>query len=161
MILNKDKAYWQLHRLVREQNRCAYGFQPTNKQRHLILRPINNKDQPSYYCMYKREWFMSFNIWFPKYILQNTQFAGISQTINEECLKTALTTDYILIIMPNETIYQISPQLWKKYADEHHLKRSQNTTNTYKQQGGTTTQIQETTYCIPAKLLTKWETKQQ
>lgn len=157
MFLNKDKAYWHLHTVVREKNGCAYSYQPANKQRHVVFRPINNKDQPSYYCMYKREWFMSFNIWFPKYIIEYTQFRGIAQTINQECLQTALTTDYILIIMPDQTTYQISPRLWQKYAKEHNLTRTQNISNTYKGKLGTKEQIQETTICIPAKLLTKWE----
>lgn len=154
MILNQDIAFRQTQLILKKKYNCWYQIRKYNKGRHTHFKPTNPK-KPSFYAIYKREYYETFCHAFPEYCNTHPEMKGSGESINQNSLHLALylKTDYLLFIHP-EGIKKINPMLVYKYCRKHKLVRTQKKLNTYLKPWEQDKKIiQETTYTFPSKLL--------
>ena len=114
-------------------------------------------DNNRYYVKFKKDFLMTFNEQFSKFVNENPEWRGVGETINIEHLKIAMDMKckYIIIIYPDGKIYKIPPKLWFNFSTNNFLIRSQERGNTYTKDFKRKT-VHETTCHIPVKLMERF-----
>lgn len=151
---DNSSAFHYLVKLVNGKEGLI-GFPASfNKGRHMLLETLmGNK----YYCLFKREYFQTFNNYYPEFVIHHPNLRGVAESINEEWLDLAIKFDAVLLfIHPDGRVYQIYPMTIKKLG----LVRVQNEPNIYKKEDYTGEQevVNEKTYHVPVKLLKRYDT---
>lgn len=76
-----------------------------NGYRHMVLK---TKKENIYYCLFKREYFNSFNAFFQEYLDVHPEHKGIAESINKEFLAIALSYHATLLFVHQDgRIYTI------------------------------------------------------
>jgi hypothetical protein len=155
MLNNQVMAFDFLKRILRRKYGSWFNYYTYNKGRHLLIQPLD-RNVPVIYAIYKRDFFMSFNSNFPRFVAENPELRGVAESINKECLDIAIkrNVDYIYFVHPDEKIFAIHPMQIKKFCEKHNLIRGQQKLNIYQQPYTLEKEmVSEVTYCIPVKLL--------
>lgn len=153
-----DSAYYDIGKRLKEIYGVYYQRKFAGDRRHAVYEPMSMRsDLSSFYVIFKRESFHTFEHWFPSFIQKNPEMKGKGECINKDILEFAKNRgiDYIMIIRSPGEIYKISVMVWYKYAIKNGLVRCQKKLNDYivPNSNGKRQEISEVTYCIPLKLL--------
>ena len=154
--ITQEQAFRETQQYLSKKHDCWFQRRIYNKGRHVLFFPMK-KGIPSYYTIYKREYYETFNRAFPEFIEQNPEMRGRGESINKESLLIAIRAkaDFLLFLHPGGT-YKISPMLVYKFCKKHSLIREQKKINEYLQACEKNTKLmQENTYSFPVKLLEK------
>ncbi len=124
-----------------------------NKGRDTVVITDNHK----YYVKFKKDFLMTFNEQFFKFVNEHPEWRGVGETINIEHLRIAvgMGCKYIIIIYPDGKIYSIPPKLWFNFSTNNFLIRSQERGNSYVNNFNKRI-VHETTCHIPVKLLRRF-----
>jgi len=159
-LLNKESAFDFVTRLLHGKYGSWFTIIPTNVGRHRLLTP-QISGVPKFYCLFKREYFFNFNYCFKKFVRENPEYDGISESINKEWLDYSIMVgvDYLLFVHPDHSVYVVHPLVVKRFCEKNNLIRTQIKTNDYKipDFSESIERINELTYCFPIKLLTRME----
>ena len=149
MELMGETAESKIKYLIDLLNRKGRGYYLQNRYRggHTILR---SDIAPSLYCVFKREYYLTFGKEFPEYTDE------LGESINLEALERAiaLKCDYIVFIHSVRT-FKVFPMQIKKFCEARNLIRQQKRFNQYKTTD-CTNRIQlelESTYSFPITLM--------
>lgn len=160
MFRNLDELIKAVLKKLKYDYGVFYNISKFNNCRHAILKPPMGSDLPSFYVVFKRQWLITFNFKFESFVNAYPEWAGIGESLNKEWLELAISqrVSYLLFGHEEETIYQVSPLLFKKFVDNNNLYRTQERSNEYirKDGSGMITTVKELTACIPVKLLERW-----
>lgn len=155
MLNNQVMAFDFVKRMLRTKYGVWFDYYLYNKGRHLLIQSMD-VNTPNVYAIYKRDFFRTFNDYFPNFVKENPHLAGLGESINKDYLEIAIIrgVDFIYFVHPDETIYAIHPMQIKKFCEKHGLIREQKKINEYLQPNSLERiGVSEITYCIPAKLL--------
>ncbi len=143
---NCDFAYRFMLKELKLLNDVFFVSQPVYGNKH-CLAYSNNKDSyvPKYYMIFKRDFFISFNIAFPKFIKSHPELSGYGESINVAALDLACkyNVDLLLFVHSDGRVYFINPIFLRSYVIKHSLVRKQFDN--------------ECTYSFPLKLLSPFE----
>lgn len=143
----------------------SYGFHfflsSFNSGRHgLFFPPSDVLGVPSFYVLYKKEFFMSFNKVFSSFVAANPIFNSVGESINEDYLDLAVAkkVDYFLFVYDDGKVYSVPVLLVKKFCDKHGLRRVQEVRNVYNRRDGSglCSSVNEITCSFPITLFKKW-----
>ncbi len=156
MINNKQALQSVLIRL-REVFNASYSFAVYNHGKHFYLYPpVDKRFLPTFYMLYKKDYFHNFNTEFVSFANANPSLIGWGESINKEWLEIAISlrANWLLFVH-KEGIYMVTPIKLKAFCVRSDLIREQVVPNTYKSGGGssTTVSVRETTYSFPIKIL--------
>lgn len=123
---------------------------------HVILTSLDKK-KPRFYCIYKRDFYKTFEKHFFEFCLKNPQMKGEGESINIKALKNSINynIDYIVFIHPEE-VYVAYPMQIKRFCEKFELTKIQKRKNINNSKLGAKI-TQEITYSFPKKLLKKFE----
>ena len=136
--------------------------QPHSKGRHklyIVASKLNPAIVKSFYVVFKRDWYHSFNSAFPSFIDKHPECKGYGESLDTEYLDIALIHNSIIVFIHPDNAYFIDSVLMDLYCINHKLYRQQDKENIYKK-GNYTKEVkaeQEQTYCIPISLLQNLE----
>ena len=150
---DEDSAFHYLAKLVNQKEGLVGNPLSFNRGRHMVLQTLQGNN---YYCLFKREFFMTFGDHFPTFIFHNPNLRGVAESINDEWLEKAIKLDAILLfIHPDAKVYWAYPMMVKKLG----LVRKQESANVYNSAdySGQETVINEVTYHVPVKLLKRYD----
>lgn len=114
-------------RLVRDgfmlRDELPFNNDGKGEFRHLLVKT----DHGVFYCLFKHNFFMSFNYQFPDFVKRYPEFAGVGESINMIWLKKAMSYDAMLVyVYEDERIYTIkAKELWD-FVNTHSLIRFSN-----------------------------------
>ena len=113
-------AFVQLLKVINKEYDTTYNFNLFNNGRHSLMKSISI-DKPSFYALYKKDFFNSFGKMYP------CEPSGVGESINIEWLDLALSlsVDYLVFVYPTGYVYIISPLLVKRYCESRGLIREQ------------------------------------
>jgi hypothetical protein len=151
-----DAFAWLCRALTRRES-SLYQRTPLNHNRHVIIR--NQETGETLYALFKREYFITFGRQFPEFARKEPSLAGYAESINEENLDLAIRfgAQRVVFVHPDGRAYSTTPNALRAFCTENGLIRTQNKVNSYIREGVRTGGLQERTYCIPIKLLTREE----
>ncbi len=176
---NKDKALTFVIDYLKGKLYTKVMIATRNKFGHAFIKT----DQGSFYWLYKKDHFHSFNYEFPDYIKKPNTLSGAGESINVEYLKFALNNNATLLfsyghlpraiytpsrekllsllhtVMPEANFQNTPPiALLKIYCKHYKLKRTQERINEYKANDYTENpiKVQEKTYSFPFKLMERF-----
>lgn len=123
---------------------------------HVILKTLD-KNKPKFYCIYKRDFYQTFEKQFWDFCLKNPNMKGPGESINIKALKNAISydVDYLIFIHP-EDVFVGFPRQIKRFCEKFELTKIQKRKNINKNNFKTIIN-QEITYSFPIKLLKKFE----
>jgi hypothetical protein len=156
MVVLNCSAGWEVIR----KDLLSKGFKflsvfELNKGRHLLI----HTDKENFYCLFKHEFFHSFNYIFKDFIGKNPEFKGFGESINVSCLEVATKYEATLLyVYEDESVYSIPSLLVKKFCDLHNLFRVQDKSNIYKLGNFSReeTSVRENEVVFPVKLLNRF-----
>lgn len=161
-LANSDVGFsyfvWQL----KEFGLRVVHVQKFNKGRHFFIEAENvSGDRFSFYMLFKKDTFHSFNFEFKDFIESNPEFRGHGESINVEFLQVAVNKNALLcFVYEDGRIYFTYPKQIKVFCEKNNLVRTQDRNNTYKTENysGTVQVVQERTYSFPFMFLQnfKW-----
>jgi len=157
---NHSVGFYQFQKILQAKGYFIQDTTLLNKSRHMLIRAMKNGQLETFYCLFKHEFFHSFNLQFAHYIKLNPERAGQGESINIEYCKKAIEHDAILIyIYPDKRIYKIYPKFIDLYCKKNNLIRQQNKSNEYLKKDYTKEKepIQEEEYVFPVSFLMRWE----
>ena len=112
---------------------------------------------PSFYVVFKREFFLTFSEVFHEFVEENPSMQGVGESLNEDAvlLSVKLNATFLVFVHPDGSVWLTYPLIFLKYAQKHGLKRTQLRTFFYKKQDGTSDLVEtrETTLSVPRALL--------
>lgn len=143
-----------------------------NKSRDLFLVVSKDAVVEKFYVKFRRDvsfndegvavgFFLTFHKQFPEFFLLNSALGAVGESINIEVLNEAirLGVDRLLFCYGDGKVYWIYPALFKKFSETNNLIRKQEAVNYYnaKDFTGQSKGVNEVTYCVPVKLLNRFE----
>lgn len=108
------------------------------REQHRGLHRMIETENIDFYCVFKRNLFISFNQQFPEFVLLNPEYRGVAETLNEEALKMLISRakKSLLVFLyenknPNKKAgkYVVNPNLFYKFAVHNDLIRVQDAVN--------------------------------
>lgn len=113
-------AFVQLLKVINREYDTVYNFNLLNQGRHSLMKPVDVK-QPTFYSLYKKDFFNSFGKMYPD------EPSGVGESINVEWLELALglKVDFLMFVYSNGYAYRISPKIVKRYCESRGLVRDQ------------------------------------
>lgn len=156
VLKNFSSAFEYVQKALGKKYTTHFSIRRLHKGRHVLLEPERQSD-PSFYCLYKREYFITFNKQFPEFVSLYPDLAGVGESINEDALTKAIMrrAAYLLFVYENGRMYVCEPHKFLRVAQRYKLFRNQQKLNrvaepfTRKQRF-----MREGTYSLPLKLLT-------
>lgn len=133
-IKNINSAVQYVAKALTQASNEYYIIDKRHRGRHFILR-ASHANKPSFYALYKKRYFLSFNKQFGEFCALNPDLRGYAESINSEALDTAMQYDYVLFFHKDGRMYVTSPSLIKDLGLVRYTKSG------------------ERTYSIPLKLL--------
>lgn len=136
-----------------------YNYAQNYKNGHALLKPFN-KTKPSFYAIYKRDFFMSFEKEFPAFCESHPELKDVGESINAEALHRAITNniDYLVFIHPDDDVYLAYPLMIQKFCVLNGLVRGQNRVNLEMDVKSMSFKpTSEVTFSFPKKLLKTFE----
>lgn len=129
---NQFVAFKEFQSLLVRVYGVAFERLEFNKGRHLLLKPVSG-DFPSFYLVFKREFFDSFSRQFDRFSAENPEASKVGESINESSLELLIKhkAEYLVFIHPNNA-YVAIPHQFYNYAKYHNLVRIQEKPNVYK-----------------------------
>lgn len=152
-----DSAFKGVAYFLRSKHNNFYFFQLFNRGKHALFTPPVTTALPSYYVVFKRDFFFSFAKQFFEFVKEFPEFNTVGESINEEFLETALKfgVDYLLFVYDNGKVYKVSPFVVKRFCEKHKLVRLQDKTTRIIKDGYRQA-IREKTYSFPITLLERF-----
>lgn len=158
MLNNKVMAFDFVQGLLQRRLGGFFVRDSANLDRHCILTWLKNTGV-RFYVVYKRDFFNSFPVWFPKYCGGIGGHTG--ESLNVESLDLAVRRKclFILFVYPDRQVLAIEPDYMKSFCLRNGLVRKQGKLNIVGGEQKTLLSLQEQTYCIPIGILKSLDEK--
>jgi hypothetical protein len=140
-LVNGFVAFRYARITLEKRYKTIFEWIPKNKKRHLLLRNVGHG--LNFYCLYKKDFFQSFNSRCPGFVKIHPELSGLGESINESNFQDALNHNATLIyIYPDGSIYGVHTKLIDKFFSllpeyiKNEMIRTQDKTNFYKASDG-------------------------
>jgi len=158
-FVNRGMAFdWFKRELVRRGWRVV-RVKPYNRGRHVLIDVEKDGVRDSYYVLFKKDSFHSFNYEFKDFVRDNPDFSGHGESINVEYNHVAVCKFATLVFVYEDgRAYWVSPKLVSRFCEKYNLVREQDRENAYQvaDYSGVKQIVRERTFSFPFKLLNRW-----
>lgn len=147
----KDNAIRWVAMKVRQFHNVYFDIVPLQRNKHfLLLPPVTRVDVPKFYVLFKRDFFMSFNLVFKDFVKSYPDYNTVGESINEDVFKAvkARGVDYLIFAYDNSRrVYKLSVGLLDRFYKTYNLVRVQDKLNK------TSVGKKEKTICFPVNIM--------
>jgi len=146
---NKEMAFDFVQRLLQEKLGGVFVRSSGGDfGRHCVFTWLRDTSV-KFYVVYKREFFNSFGVWFPKFR------GGVGESLNVEWLDFACRRGclFVLFVYPDGRVFGVEPEFMRSYCVNNGLVREQGSVNPVFGSQGDLLSVKEVTYCVPIGVL--------